>query len=160
MEDNQERYFQFQLDLLMKEIDLVDHAISRLDEILLRNRNWGTTLWAGLIAILLQDTGLRTLTWATSFIPLLFWLIDIRWKIALLQCSDRQSRISGFLNSAELQTSFETKQISPIKLLHPTGDDMRPSQRVNFSKVIRYKDTLIFYPMQILGSLLLFIFLA
>jgi hypothetical protein len=39
----------------MKEIDLIDHAIGRLDEILLRNRNWGSTLWAGLIAILLQE---------------------------------------------------------------------------------------------------------
>lgn len=79
----QKNYFQFQLDLLMKEIDLIDLAISRLDEILLRNRNWGTTLWAGQIAILLPDERLRYLIWVTLLIPLLFGLIDIRWKMAL-----------------------------------------------------------------------------
>jgi hypothetical protein len=48
-------YFRFQLDILMKEIDLIDNAIGRLDELLLRNRNWGTTLWAGLITVIIPN---------------------------------------------------------------------------------------------------------
>lgn len=151
-------FFQFQLDILMKEIDLIDHGIGRLDEILLRNRNWGTTLWAGLIAIILRgETFDRRLLLATALIPLLFWLIDIRWKIALMQCSGRMKRISAFLNSEALKEVFEQRNItSSIELLDPIGDQLPEEERPNINQAIAYKDTPFFYPVQILGSLVLF----
>jgi hypothetical protein len=153
-------FFQFQIDILMKEIDLIDHAIGRLDEILLRNRNWGTTLWAGLIAIILQgETFDRRLLLATALIPLLFWLIDIRWKMALIRCSGRMKRIFSFLNSEALKEAFEQRQIRSIELLDPVGEHLPARERDYFVRAIGYKDTYIFYPVQILGSLVLFLFL-
>ena len=141
----------------MKELDLIDHAIGRLDEILLRNRNWGTTLWAGLIAIILQAGRFEgSLLLATAVIPLLFWLIDIRWKMALLQCGSRQRRISKFLNN-DLQASFDQGQLSSIDLLDPTGEALPPEERGTFLKALLYKDTIIFYPLQVLGSVALFL---
>lgn len=156
-------YFNFQLDILKKELDLIDNTIGRLDEILLRNRNWGTTLWAGLIAIivpLIKDDFYKSfLILASAVLPLLFWIIDIRWKIALLKCSDRQGAISRFLNSQDLWNSFKTNTITPLTLLDPTGENLIGKDRSKsyFLKAILYKDTSIFYPIQILGSLLLFL---
>jgi hypothetical protein len=161
----QESYFRFQLDILMKEIDLIDNAIGRLDEILLRNRNWGITLWTGLIAIIIPltigDFPKSYLLLAAAVLPLLFWLIDIRWKMALLQCSDRQGQISKFLNSRALQESFENNLIShtSLELLDPIGARLQSDGQSYFFKAIRYKDTYIFYPAQILCSFLLIILL-
>ena len=173
----QEGLFRFQLDILLKEIDLIDHAIGRLDEMLLRNRNWGTTLWAGMIAIILPIILVQANEYAqfallaTVILPVLFWLIDIRWKMALLQCSDRQKAISCFLNCS-LEESFNAGKVSSITLLDPTGEgpsrkdkreDKKRGKREDrgyFVKAILYKDTPLFYPVQILVSLLLFIFLC
>jgi hypothetical protein len=151
----QDNFFRLQFDVLMKEVHLIDSTIDRLDEIMLRNRNWGITLWAGLIAIILKDDTMKHLILATAIIPLLFWLIDIRWKMALLQCSGRQERISFFLNN-ELKESFETGHISAIDLLDPTGKYLPIEDRPTFFKALAYKDTPIFFPVQILGSLVLF----
>ena len=167
----QESYFRFQLDILMKEIDLIDNAIGRLDEILLRNRNWGITLWTGLIAIIIpltiEDFPKSYLLLATAILPFLFWLIDIRWKMALLQCSDRQREISKFLNSNALCESYKNNSISStsLKLLDPIGeglksdDGQKSSDKSYFFKAIWYKDTFIFYPAQILCSFLLILLL-
>lgn len=156
----QEGLFRFQLDMLMKEIQLIDNAIGRLDELMLRNRNWGITLWAGLMVIILRDGNFeRSFVLVTAVIPMLFWLIDIRWKMALLRCSDRQNAISDFLNSSALQEAFEMNAISSIALLDPIGARLPTGEWHYIGKAIRYKDTPIFYPGQILGSLLLFILL-
>ncbi len=170
-DQKKESYFRFQLEILMKEIDLIDNTIGRLDEILLRNRNWGITLWTGLIAIMIPltagDFPKSYFLLAAIFLPFLFWLIDIRWKMALLQCSDRQREISQFLNSDALCESFKNDSISStlLKLLDPigeaskSGDSQKSSDKNYFFKAIRYKDTFIFYPAQILCSFLLFVLL-
>ena len=152
----QEIFFRYQLDILMKEIDLIDKTIGRLDEILLRNRNWRTTLWAGLIAIILQQGNFeKSFILATSILPLLFWVIDVRWKMALLRSSDRQKVITDFLNSPALAEAFETNTISSIGLLDPVGVSLPAGEWNYFVKAIRYKDTPIFYPALVLCNLLL-----
>lgn len=159
-QNHQEDYFRFQLDLLMKEIDLIDNAIGRLDELLLRNRNWGTTLWAGAIAIILKENLDKVLALVVAVLPILFWFIDIRWKMAILQCSNRQKKIAAFLNSNALQESFEMNRISPenLDLFDPIGSKLSVNQRKYFIEAICYKDTPIFFPIQILFSLLVFCF--
>jgi hypothetical protein len=154
-----ESYLQFQLNIFMKEIDLIDNTIGRLDELVLRNRNWGTTLWAGLVVVILQQELANNLLLVTVVIPLLFWLIDVQWKAALLTCSRRQAAISDFLNSPALQDSFEIGQVSSIKLLDPIGRDLtlEKSKWHYLSEALLYKDTSIFYPVQIVGSLLLYL---
>jgi hypothetical protein len=164
-DQQQEKFFRFQLDIIMKEIDLIDNAIGRLDELMLRNRNWGITLWVGLITIIVPltigDFPKSYLLLAAAILPLLFWLIDIRWKMALLQCSDRQTRISDFLNSDAVRGSFENSSIShtSLELLDPIGARLQSDARNYFFKAIRYKDTIIFHPAQILFSILLFFLL-
>lgn len=154
-----ENYLQFQLNIFMKEIDLIDNTIGRLDELALRNRNWSTTLWAGLVVVILQQDLAKNFLLVALVIPLLFWLIDVQWKVALLKCSRRQAVISNFLNSPALQDSFETGQVSSIKLLDPTGSrlTLEKSKRHYLSQALLYKDTPIFYPVQIVGSLLLYL---
>jgi hypothetical protein len=154
-----ENYLQFQLNILIKEIDLIDNTIGRLDELALRNRNWGTTLWAGLVAVILQQELAKNLLLVTVVIPLLFWLIDVQWKAALLKCSRRQAAISDFLNSPVLQDLFETGQVSSIELLDPTGRHLtlEESRWHYLSQTLLCKDTSIFYPVQIVGSLLLYL---
>lgn len=88
-EQPQESYFRFQLDILMKELDLIDQAISRLDLLLLSNRNWGVTIWTGFTAIIVAQDLEKYLLLTAAALPLLFWQIDIVWKMALLRCSDR-----------------------------------------------------------------------
>jgi hypothetical protein len=79
---------QFQLDLIMKEIDLIDNTIGRLDELLLRNRNWRTTLWAeSSSSFSLSETGLRTVLYSGSSSSKIA-------KISLLMC-ERVKRPGG-----------------------------------------------------------------
>jgi hypothetical protein len=59
IDDPIRKSFDFQLDLLKTEIDIIDKAISRLDGITQTIKNWAIAIWTGVITVALSDPDLR-----------------------------------------------------------------------------------------------------
>ena len=156
-----ERAFQYQLDILSKEIDMIDHEIGRLDEQGRATRNWAILTWGGAIAaILSQLPEFRPYVFVTGIIPVLFWLTDTRWTHLMRSALYRLDKISDFLASEDFLVSFQESKFVNLRLLDPRAKhhrgESRYRQQVNFLRVMVNKpELLFFYGGQILLSIIL-----
>lgn len=142
--------FQYQLELLKKEIDIIDNAIARIDGITQTIKHWTIVTWAGLVAVALgQQPDLRKYIIFTAILPILFWALDARWRYYLRGFIFRQDMIARFLNSQDLVKSFEQQKLIGLTLLDPRGAQHRKTddykQLVNMWRSIRYPEVSIFY---------------
>lgn len=106
----------------------------------------------------------------TAIIPLLFWSMDFKWRKHILQSSARMKIISLYLNSPEFK-KYETEELDQntrnlFPFYDPVGwtytnrtvqkdpeipkDKYKPSylvdeDKLNFKKIIFYKDAFLFY---------------
>ena len=91
--------------LLLKELDVIQDTIKNLDDIIYKTKNFAFLAWGGSLYLFTQhlkevDSSYKTWLYAlTAFIPLLFWVMDFRWRKHLLNCSEREKIISLFINS-------------------------------------------------------------
>ena len=139
----QER-LEFQLDMLRKEIDIIDKAISRLDEITQSIKNWTIGIWVGTLTLALGDPDLRRYFIFTALVPLPFWILNARWVSFLRGFIYRQDKIAEFLNSDLLLESFEKQKLVGINVLDPRGAQYRKTKdyqkTVNFWRSFMYPE--------------------
>jgi len=147
--DPEKESFEYQLDLLKMEIEIIDKAITRLDGITQTTKNYAIVIWVGLITVALADHDFRQYTIFTVFIPLLFWVLDARWRYFLRGFIFRQDKIAKFLNSEKLVESFKEKRLVEITVLDPRGAQYRKTDEykktVNFWRSMRYSEVNIVY---------------
>lgn len=141
--------FQYQLDMLKTEVEIIDRAIARLDEITQTTKNWSVLIWSGSIAVFLGQPDLRPFVIFTAVIPLLFWIIDARWRYFLISFIFRQDKIADFVNSDQLFASFNKRRLVGIKILDPRGSQHRQTEeykrRVNIWRSMRYPEVYVMY---------------
>lgn len=113
----------FKSELLIKELDLIDTTISRLDLQIEKGKHFCITIWLGLLVFFFLDNFLELNEKTLGFVlllsvltPLVFWLMDFYWRKALLDVSWRQKIISLFVNNKAFQ--YEDSEFA---LLDPVG---------------------------------------
>ena len=141
----------FQLDLLKKEIDIIDNAITRIDGVVQTHKNWAILIWTGSIGGAISLPNLSDFVILTAVPPILFWIISAKWTFFLRQFALREERISEFINSDRLLESFKKKQIVEFTVLDPTARKERTSdsnlyrRRVSYRRALLYQENFLFY---------------
>ena len=95
---------QHQLDLLAKELDLIDAAIRQMDDITKGIKNWSIVTWTASVGVGLSNEKLIPFMWITAAIPLLFWVVDATYRRVQRSFILRQREIGKFFNSKEFAT--------------------------------------------------------
>lgn len=113
------------IQLILKELDLIDNTISRLDRQIQTSKSICITLWTGWLGWFIsqqinhenqENFGLVIL--ASALFPILFWLVDFEYRKSLFSVSKRQILISLHLN---VRTNKDSNTIKKIPLLDPVG---------------------------------------
>jgi len=71
--------FNFQLEMIKKEIDLINDGLSRFDENGRQTKYLAIFTWAGSMGIVLGNQDLQRYSIFVAIIPFIFWLADARW---------------------------------------------------------------------------------
>ncbi len=104
--------FAFRLEMLKKELDFIDSSIRKIDDIGNSIKNWAILAWTGAIAIILGKPELYRYVLFSAVPPLMFMMVDAHWRRVQRRFIYRQSVISDFLNSAELDEAFQTRTLN------------------------------------------------
>jgi len=81
----------FREKLILKEMEISHSSIKNLDDIIHKNKNFAFLAWGGSLYLLAKDLASDKfiIHWwmymLTAAIPLLFWIIDFRWRKHLPQ---------------------------------------------------------------------------
>lgn len=147
---HKEQAFEFQVELLKVEIDLINQTITRFDEHTRATRNWAIVIWTGSIVLALGDADLRKYVILTAILPVLFWLIDARWTTLLRRFLYRLDKISEFLNSVGLAESFKQQRLVDFIVLDPRGKQYKGTKefakKANILRsALRYGEVSTFY---------------
>jgi hypothetical protein len=159
-----EQAFAYQLKLLEKEVDNIEHGIARFDDHTRAVRNWTVLTWTGAVAaIVSQVPQYHQYIGITAVIPLLFWLVDARWTFLLRAFVYRQDKIAEFLNGPNLLESFKRQELVNFKVLDSRAKQHRNEaefkRRVNYLRAFfGYRELFFFYGSLILMSIALEIF--
>ena len=141
--------FKYQLEILKMEIDIIDKAITRIDEITQSTKNWAVVIWSGSIGLLLSQPDLRQYVVYTAVIPALFWLVDAWWRHYLEAFVYRQDRISDFLNDSDFIESHKRQRFVNFTILDPRGSHYKETKEykkiANFWKSLFLRETILFY---------------
>jgi hypothetical protein len=105
------RALQYQLEMLKVEVEVVNATIRQMDEISKSLKEWAITVWAGSLGGALATPNLTRYVWATTAIPLLFWLVDSYHHVVQRKFIWRSLRIMDFLNGEALERSFAQGRI-------------------------------------------------
>jgi len=150
--------FQYLLDILKMEIGIIDHALARIDDITTSHRNWAVVLWAGAMGLALQQPVLQKYIIFTSAIPLLFWVIHMRWLYFLYAFVYREKKIAEYLNGDDFQMSFKQRKIVNFNVLDPPGithrNEKNYKKEVNMRRAFKSGEIRIFYLGMVFLSLL------
>ncbi|WP_414622775.1 hypothetical protein [Calothrix sp. CCY 0018] len=145
----QEKSFQYQLDCLKLEIDLVDRSIARLETITQNVKNFSVVIWVASITIFLGQNELRKYVIVTALMPILFWFIDAWWMHFHRGAFLRMKKIKQFLNSDDLVKSFEQQSFVNFSVLDVQGEQYKGTQQyeiyTNVWRIMRYKELLFLY---------------
>jgi len=114
--------------LVLKELDLINNTISRLDKQIQTSKNICTTLWTVWLGWFItqhikpdseENFGIAIL--ASAVFPLIFWLVDFEFRKSLFSVSKRESLISLYLNMKkdnELNSPKNFPFIDPVGWLY------------------------------------------
>lgn len=155
---------EFQLDVLKMEIDQIQDIVGRIDEITQQVKYWTVFLWAGSISLIISSSNieLRNYLWFPAVIPLLFWMVDAYLRRRQRRFLFRNRKISEFINSKDLATSFNQKKIQNFILLDPLGlqyNEHEVKRFVNISKTMWFKSMRTFYLSLIIFTIFIQLFL-
>jgi len=116
-------FFEFQLDILKTEISQIRKIIEGLDKITQQIKNWTIVIWAGSISLIISSSNIEMRKYILFIvaIPFLFWVIDAHFRRRQRQFLYRNKKISEFINSDNLEVSFEQKKLKDFILLDPLG---------------------------------------
>lgn len=92
-------------EIVMKELDLIDQTISRLDKQIQTSKTVCITLWTAWIGWFIVKVNTTTsshelglLIVFSAVFPIIFWKVDSYYRAAVISSSKRQSLISLYLN--------------------------------------------------------------
>lgn len=114
-----EEAFNYQLEMLKIELDLISQAFERIDQMTQAIKNWSVVVWGGSIAVLLGVPDLRKFMILTGLVVLPFWYSEGRWRYYIKRFIIRQDKISDFLNSQQFIESFRRRQMVELTVLDP-----------------------------------------
>lgn len=163
-------------DIILKELDLIDNTISKLDKQIQTTKTVCITLWTAWIGWFIaqevervSDNELGWLLMGSAVFPIIFWKVDSYYRKALLSTSRRQNLISLYLNKNEGDIKFPF--LDPVGwLYHPknyrglieknehTLMEEKESELIcgiKDSKIYTYKEVVWFYLPLIIISFLL-----
>ncbi len=100
-------------EILLKELDLIDKTITRLDRQMLSSKTLCISLWTAWIgwflvskSDFLPDFELGVLILFSAIFPMIFWKVDSLYRGSLLSTSNRRNLISLYLNAPGTQSDF------------------------------------------------------
>ena len=134
--------FDFQLEILKKEIDAIHAIIARMDTITQTTKHWAIVTWTASVGVMLGKEELRAFVGFTAILPLIFWLIDGTWRLLQRRSTFRIKKISEFLNGDDFLKSFESAKLINFTVLDPTGVTHRPE--AEYQKHATLRRTLFF----------------
>jgi hypothetical protein len=137
MKDLQE----IRLEAIKQELDHIESAIRKIDDIANSIKNWAIVTWGGSIALLLNDANLRNYIMITAILPIAFLLVDARWRKVQRSFIYRIGLISKFLNKDDIDQRLCKSLGDDFVLLDPRarfkhGEDYRDF--VGIRKVLRF----------------------
>ncbi len=163
--------------LLQKEMEFIEGTVKNLDDIINKIKNFAFLAWGGsiyLIAEHLHNLNLHQgwLYLLTALIPVLFWAIHSRWQEHLLSCAERKKVISDFVNESDFEahmlkdedegTDKQFPYYDPIGLIYTKNKFSNSrfatkylvdNKKLNWFRVVFYKDAPLFYGTMILLSM-------
>ena len=156
----------YQLDFLKIEVDHIEKAIARMDQMTQTTKNWAVITWAGSIALTLGQQDLRIYIGLTAVLPLSFWFVDATWRRLQSRAIYRSNKISRYLNDGLTESctkgtlcNFTVFDIMATQYKH--DEDYKKFTRLG--RTLRYPEIMPFYLFFVLISLglqLLFLFLS
>lgn len=159
-----DKAFEFQLQTLTLEMEYIERAIARLDEMTQTTKQWAVLIWSGSISVILSQQSLKQYIFFTAVIPVLFWIIDARWRFWLGHFSYRQGKISQFINSDALQKAYEQKSFSGFTILDPLGKSYRETlefkKKRTFGKSLRTTEVFLLYAGMFIISIAIGVFFS
>ena len=114
-------------DLLLKELDLINATITRLDNQMQNSKRICILLLTGWLGwFISNETGLSPyhrgcIILGAAVFPILFWGMDFFWRKALRTVTRRQLRISIFLNSNNPEVYLTEGGTQKFYVLDPLG---------------------------------------
>ncbi len=150
--------FEYQLELLKVELNQIDSAIRQMDDITKSIKDWAIVTWTFSLGSTLQIGGLKPYIGLTAIIPLLFWMVDARYRRIQKRFIYRLNQISNFLNDERLIQSFDEQKLINFRLLDPRAkkshDDDYDSY-ISMFRILRFGSVAYLYFGLILISLLI-----
>ena len=127
--------FKYQLDILKWELEYIQSGIRQMDEITTSIKNWAIVLWSGSIGIAIGSDVLRSYVGFTFLIPILFWLVDARWRKTQRGFIYRMNQIRDFLNSDDFSKSFEQQKVVNFTILDPRSKKSQKSDYKSYTSI-------------------------
>ncbi len=149
--------FEYQLELLKVELNQIDSAIRQMDDITKSIKDWAIVTWTFSLGATLQMNGLKPYIWLTAIIPLLFWIVDARYRLIQKSFIYRLNQISNFLNDERLKQSFDEQKLVNFRLLDlraKKSHDKDYNSYINIFRILRFGSVAYLYIGLILISLL------
>ncbi len=110
--------FSFRLEVLQKELDIIDSSVRKIDDIGNSIKNWAIITWAGSISVVISKPDLHPFLLFTAIPPIIFMFTDAYWRKIQRRFFYRQLQISNYLNSKKFEDSFKTKELD-FRILDP-----------------------------------------
>jgi hypothetical protein len=157
--------FEFQLDLIKRELDILNSCIDKIDTVTQGFKNWTILLWSGsvILAFGKDATEFQGKYLLTAIIPLLFWVLDAWWRRIQREFIFRNNKISDFFNSPDFTRSFEQKEIIGLRMYDlrgsKSGDKQHYEKFTSLKRAFLFKTVGVFYLGLILISCSLFVYM-
>lgn len=152
----------YQLDFLKIEVDQIEKAIARMDQITQTTKNWAVMVWAGGVALILGQQELRMYIGLTAILPLSFWFIDATWRRLQSRAIYRSHRISEFLNDG-LSESCRRGALYNFTVFDTMGTQYKHEKEyrewTRLGRTFKYPEIRVFYLVFVLTSLGLQVFI-
>jgi len=104
---------EIRFETIQKELDHIESAIRKIDDIANSIKNWAIVTWGGSIALLLKEPGFQKFLLITAVLPIAFLLVDARWRKVQRSFIYRLNVIGRFLNRDDIDQ----------RLCKPLGDE-------------------------------------
>jgi hypothetical protein len=133
--------FEFQKDLLTKEIEYIHSIITDYDNLSFKIKGWAVTIWSVVVAFGAKENAPLVIL-ASVPVLLAFWILDTYFKQYQRRSMSRMGVIEDFLNSEYdftgngLRTAFEMKDFGQFPIHDPIASR---SKEINQNIGNRYK---------------------
>ena len=129
--------FEFQKDLLTKEIEYVHTRIAAYDDLSFKIKGWAITIWAGVVTFGTKENA-PLIILASIPVLIVFWILDTYFKQYQRRSMSRMGVIEDFLDSKYdfigkgLREAFKIKDFGLFPIHDPkAGRSKNLSQNIN-----------------------------